>query len=305
MTTEFTDQLDADDRAAGSLHTCTDIQSAASNLHTATPSTVNISSLQSESHQPSANAALSARLDSANAPSPFGVGDAQSPRRARMARTESSMTHREKRRATLAEKLQEVFELNEVEEVLAEYSCWLFRSVLLQGFLYLTSGHLCFYAYLQGQEGQTVRSGSLFKKSSKSPLFTKFWMILRDDTLSWYSSSTDPYFPLDQINLHYITGVQPSKKVPKRFKVSTATKAYTFEAESEKSQQEWIKVIKKSVFRAQNEGESVKVGICSMSRTSELDILPVTDCNSPRDHSCDRSHRPLRICRHDCPSASQ
>ena len=280
MTTEYTDQLDADDCAAGASATTTDAQNAGSNPQTATQSTVNVSSLQSESHQPSANAALSARLDRANAPSPFGVGEAQSTRRGRMARTESSITHREKRRATLAEKLQEVFELDELEEVLAEYSCWLFRSVLLQGFLYLTSGHLCFYAYLQGQEGQTVRSGSLFKKSSKSPLYTKFWIILRDDTLSWYSSSTDPYFPLDQINLHYVTGVQPSKKEPKRFKITTATNTYTFQAESEKSKHEWIKVIKKSVFRAQNEGESVKVRVCSMSHKTELDISLVTDCHS-------------------------
>lgn len=34
----------------------------------------------------------------------------------------------------------------------AEYKCWLFRSVLLQGFMYLTTGHICFYAYLPRKE---------------------------------------------------------------------------------------------------------------------------------------------------------
>ena len=34
----------------------------------------------------------------------------------------------------------------------AEYPCWLFRSILLQGYLYITAGHLCFYAYLAQKE---------------------------------------------------------------------------------------------------------------------------------------------------------
>jgi hypothetical protein len=29
-----------------------------------------------------------------------------------------------------------------------EYPCWLLQSVLLQGFLYVTAKHICFYAYL-------------------------------------------------------------------------------------------------------------------------------------------------------------
>jgi hypothetical protein len=29
-----------------------------------------------------------------------------------------------------------------------EYPCWLLQSVLLQGYLYITAKHICFYAYL-------------------------------------------------------------------------------------------------------------------------------------------------------------
>ena len=57
-----------------------------------------------------------------------------------------------KRKARLAIKLQEVFGLKEVEEVLAEMPCWLLRSVLLQGYMYLTSHHLCFFAHMPSRE---------------------------------------------------------------------------------------------------------------------------------------------------------
>lgn len=75
------------------------------------------------------------------------------------------------RRQKLAEKLEDVFGIDGGEEVLAgefwsctsvtrllmgicaaEFPCWLFRSVLLQGFMYLTTGHICFYAYLPHTE---------------------------------------------------------------------------------------------------------------------------------------------------------
>ena len=29
-----------------------------------------------------------------------------------------------------------------------EYPCWLLQSVLLQGYMYITDKHICFYAYL-------------------------------------------------------------------------------------------------------------------------------------------------------------
>jgi hypothetical protein len=69
----------------------------------------------------------------------------------------------------LARKLMEIFDFDEPERVLEgssplrltfcldiitnnepciEYPCWLLKSVLLQGYLYITSKHICFYAYL-------------------------------------------------------------------------------------------------------------------------------------------------------------
>lgn len=48
----------------------------------------------------------------------------------------------------LARRLMDIFEFDEPERVIDEYPCWLLQSVLLQGFLYITAKHICFYAYL-------------------------------------------------------------------------------------------------------------------------------------------------------------
>jgi hypothetical protein len=145
-----------------------------------------------------------------------------------------------------------------VEEVLAEYPCWLYRSIMLQGFLYLTRGHLCFYAYLKHREGQATRTGSLSKRTGRARIYQKYWFVLKDDVLSWFHSSTDPYFPIGQIDLHYVTSIDPPTKQSNHFKIVTPQKRYHFAAETEVSRQEWMRVLKKAVFKAQNEGESVK-----------------------------------------------
>jgi sterol 3beta-glucosyltransferase len=64
---------------------------------------------------------------------------------------------------TLAKRLQEIFEFGEVEDVISgmlqthrkratltcvEYPCWLLQSILLQGYMYITQKHICFYAYI-------------------------------------------------------------------------------------------------------------------------------------------------------------
>lgn len=210
-------------------------------------------------HQPTQSRSLAQKLDdSTTAQTPLSTRE---PSRPPLDRGLSTLSHRQVRRATLAEKLKEVFALPEVEEVLDEYPCWLFRSVMLQGYLYLTTGHLCFYAYLHRQEGMALRSGSLLKKPSRSPMYRRFWAVLREDALSWYTSPTDPYFPVNQIDLHYVIGVEPSKSNLRRYRIVAAGQRYHFEAESERSKQEWMKAIKKAVFQAQNRGESVKVSV--------------------------------------------
>jgi sterol 3beta-glucosyltransferase len=49
---------------------------------------------------------------------------------------------------TLAKRIQHIFEFEHVEEVISEYPCWLLQSILLQGYMYITQKHICFYAYI-------------------------------------------------------------------------------------------------------------------------------------------------------------
>lgn len=48
----------------------------------------------------------------------------------------------------LAKKLKDIFEFDTAEEVIEEYPCWLLQHVLLQGYMYITTNHIAFYAHL-------------------------------------------------------------------------------------------------------------------------------------------------------------
>lgn len=183
--------------------------------------------------------------------------------RSRSSTIASKGNKNERRKEKLAEKLEDIFHLGVKEDVVAEFTCWLFRSILLQGRLFLTEGHICFYAYLAKKEGATLRSGSLSVRGSKTRRYYKHWMVLKDGALAWYPSSTDPYFPDGKIDLHYCTAVEPSKYNKTHFKVSTPEKKWHFKCDAEASRDEWVKTVKKAVFQCQNEGESVKVSRAS------------------------------------------
>ncbi|GAB1517484.1 Sterol 3-beta-glucosyltransferase [Rhizoctonia solani] len=105
-------------------------------------------------------------------------------------RTASMATVRMKRRTKLAEKLKEVFGIPEIKEVVAEMPCWLLRSVLLQGYMYLTNTHLCFFAHMPTREDQVLKSGTMSKKAQRTKRWNKHWFVLKNDVLSWYQSSS-------------------------------------------------------------------------------------------------------------------
>ncbi|KZT36038.1 UDP-Glycosyltransferase/glycogen phosphorylase [Sistotremastrum suecicum HHB10207 ss-3] len=176
-----------------------------------------------------------------------------------MSRAGSLATVRLMRRARLAEKLREVFELTEVNEVVAELPCWLLRSVLLQGYMYLTTTHLCFFAHMPSREDQILKSGSLQKKTNRTKRWIKHWFVLKNDALSWYQSSSDPYFPRGVVDLRYAISCEPSET--KGFRIRTNQKTITLSADSTPSREEWVKAIRKVIFKAQNMGESVKISI--------------------------------------------
>ncbi|KAL5518675.1 ATG26 [Sanghuangporus vaninii] len=180
-------------------------------------------------------------------------------RRGQMMRSSSLATVRVKRRTMLAEKLKDVFGLNEIREVVAELPCWLLRSVLLQGYMYLTNSHLCFFAHLPAREDQVLKSGSLNKKTQRTKRWVKHWFVLKNDVLSWYQSSSDPYFPHGVIDLRYAISCEPVQE--KGFRIRTNQKVVNIMADSIPSREEWVKAVRKVIFKAQNVGESVQIAI--------------------------------------------
>lgn len=109
---------------------------------------------------------------------------------------------------------------------------------------------------------QTVvlKSGPLYKKHHRTKLSPKFWVVLRDNVLSWYDNSNDPYFPRGNVPLQYASSCESLDST--RFKLRTSERNYTFTADSEANATEWVRVIQKAIFKVQHEGESVKVGGC-------------------------------------------
>ncbi|KAG8901744.1 Sterol 3-beta-glucosyltransferase [Tulasnella sp. 408] len=159
-------------------------------------------------------------------------------------RQDSLATVRMKRKARLAEKLREVFGLREVEEVIAEMPCWLLRSVLLQGYMYLTSGHLCFFAHMPAREGL----------SRRKPQEQRGGRSIDIDL-----SEKDPYFPHGNVDLRYAITCEAEGE--RDFKLRTNQKTLHLQADSIPSRDEWVKAIKKVIFKAQNHGDSVKISL--------------------------------------------
>ncbi|PWN32538.1 UDP-Glycosyltransferase/glycogen phosphorylase [Meira miltonrushii] len=159
----------------------------------------------------------------------------------------------------LIRRLHHIFDLDEKEELISSHPCWLFRNIVLQGYLYVLTNNLCFYANLPSRQDKLIRSGILRKKTRKTRRFSSHWAILRGRTLSWYESEYDPYFPQDKIDLRDVLEVNAlSTASNPQFEVVTPYRTFLFETSDA---DEWVAALKKSTFRAQNEGENVRITI--------------------------------------------
>ncbi|CAD0083254.1 unnamed protein product, partial [Aureobasidium vineae] len=164
----------------------------------------------------------------------------------------------------LPDALKDIFNFDEAEKVVAKYPCWYLQSVLLQGYIYITQRHICFYAYLQKKTGVTIKSGYLTKRGQRNPRYKKYWFVLKGDVLSYYKDPSTPFSPRDVIDLRYgvsadITPTQGHDKESASFSVVTDAKTYHFKAETASSATEWVKQIQKVIFRSRNNSDSVKI----------------------------------------------
>lgn len=165
---------------------------------------------------------------------------------------------------TLSTRLMEMFGFDKPEKILVEYACSLLQSMLLQGYMYVTEGHICFYAYLPQKSSVATRTGHLSKRGRKNPKYNRYWFVLKGDVLSYYEDPANLYFPSGHVDLRY--GISASLAEPKYkeseakdFHVTTDQRTYFFRADSAASAKEWVKSIQKVIFRTHNEGDSVKV----------------------------------------------
>ncbi|KAI1117731.1 glycosyltransferase family 1 protein [Nemania sp. NC0429] len=165
--------------------------------------------------------------------------------------------------SALAQKLKEIFEFDQLEEVIEEYPCWLLQSVLLQGYMYITSKHICFYAYLPRKSQEVVKSGYLAKSGKRNPKYGRFWFRLKGDVLTYYRDASNLYFPHGQIDLRYAFSASVTDKDQDavHFSVATHNRTYHFRADSAPSAKEWVKSLQRVIFRSHNEGDSVKISL--------------------------------------------
>ena len=199
----------------------------------------------------------------------------------------SEEAERKRRRADsspatlLATRLMEIFEFEKPEKVISEYPCWLLQSVLLQGYMYITQHHICFYAYLPKKSNIATKTGYLSKRGRQNPKYNRYWFTLKGDVLSYYSNPSDLYFPHGNVDLRYgisaaLAGEKEKQKDSKEFTVTTDHRTYHFRADSATSAREWVKLLQKVIFRSHNDGDSVKISL-PIENVIDIEESPVVE----------------------------
>ncbi|KAI5806302.1 hypothetical protein EDC01DRAFT_626384 [Geopyxis carbonaria] len=189
---------------------------------------------------------------------------------------------KKRKSSDLAKKLREIFLFSKEEQVVSGKTSRIFVKtsvsvsskilmaiVLLQGYMYITTNHVCFYAYLPKKthginQNVTTKSGYLNKRGKSNVKFTRYWFVLKGDVLSYFSDPGEVYFPNGNIDLRY--GIQASlveskDKEATAFTITTDQRSYYLRADSASSAKEWVKTLQKVIFRTHNEGDSVKISI--------------------------------------------
>ena len=181
----------------------------------------------------------------------------------------------------LALRLMDIFGFQGPEKVVAEYACWLLQSVLLQGYLYITRYHICFYAYLPKKSNTIVKNGYLSKRGRSNTKYNRYWFVLKGDVLSYYTNPSEQYFPQGNIDLRYgisasVCADKDQQKDSKDFSVTTDHRTYHFRADSPTSAREWVQILQKTIFRSHNDGDSVKISL-PLENVIDVEKSPVVE----------------------------
>ncbi|KAF9542052.1 Sterol 3-beta-glucosyltransferase [Mortierella hygrophila] len=180
-----------------------------------------------------------------------------------------------KDKKTVTNKLQSVFGYSKDEELIGEYSCWLARSLLLPGYLYITTHHICFYANLPSNHDVVQKEGFFSIKSTTTTNFNRYWFILKNDVLSYYSDQSEVYYPIKTIDLKGALSAEPSLRNELAFYIHTPTRRIKFKTDSGLARADWVKAIQKSIFHAKMNEHNVKISI-PLSYVTDIDINPTS-----------------------------
>ncbi|KAK9246125.1 hypothetical protein V1506DRAFT_559685 [Lipomyces tetrasporus] len=186
----------------------------------------------------------------------------------------------------LADKLMKVFGFLNKEDVIAEYPCYLLKSILLPGHMFITEKHISFFAYIPRKTHTTFRSGTLARKARTTGRYSRFWCVIKDNVFSYFNSASDVYFPVGTIDLRYAISVEltdPDLTLadvgtePVSFILTTQTKKYQFRADSYIGAQDWVNSLRRAIFRSHNDGDSVKIVLPS-ENILDIEESPVLEC---------------------------
>ncbi|KUI72467.1 Sterol 3-beta-glucosyltransferase [Cytospora mali] len=229
----------------------------------------------------------------------------------------------------LSKRLQKIFEFDEPEELISEYPCWLLQGVLLQGYIYITCKHICFYAYLPKKavshvepdpertsltiyQHEVTKSGYLSKSGKRNPKYNRFWFRLKGDVFSYFRDPSNLYFPHGQIDLRYgiSASITDKDKDGVHFSVETDHRTYHFRADSAPSAKEWVKCLQRVIFRSHNDGDSVKISlpIANVIDIEEAQMLELADTCKIRVIDNDETYaidEVRQMCGRDCQETSE
>lgn len=177
---------------------------------------------------------------------------------------------------SLPQVIADMFNFDEPEEIVAEYPCWYLQNVLLQGIMYITQNHVCFYAYLKRKTNVTIKQGHLGKLGKHSYSYSRYWFKLKGDIFNYYTSEAEPYFPLGMVDLRYAISADVSEKDSTDFTITTHDRTFQYRAETAAGAMEWVKQLQRVIFRSHNDGDSVKISI-PVGRIRDVEKTGVVD----------------------------
>lgn len=166
---------------------------------------------------------------------------------------------------TLPQAIAQIFKLKEVEDVISVSPCWYLQNVMLEGDMYITENHVCFYSYLQTKTSSAVKTGRLSKRGKHSYTYRPYHFELKGDTFAYYQSAAEPYTPLGLVDLRLAIEAKITSEKDggdgTYFTIRTDNRNYEYRADTVAAAKDWVKALQNVIFRKTTSGNTVKISL--------------------------------------------